>query len=591
MTGSRPAGAAPPRPDSPRTQVGPHYKWIALSNTTLGVLMAALNSSIVIISLPAIFNGIGLNPLEPASTSYLLWIFMGYLLAVAVLVVSFGRLGDMYGRVRMYNAGFAIFTMGSLLLAATPFTGGDGALWLIAMRILQAVGGAMLMANSAAILTDAFPVHQRGLALGINSVAAIAGQFVGLIAGGFLAGIWWRSVFFVSVPIGVIGTIWAYLRLRDVGERHHADVDWWGNLTFGVGLTAVLIGITYGIQPYGGGAMGWTNPLVVVLIVLGLSLLAVFLWVEGRVADPLFHLDLFRIRAFAAGNFAALLSSVGRGGLQFMLVIWLQGIWLPLHGYDFVDTPLWAGIYLLPLTVGFLIAGPVSGYLSDHHGARPFATGGMLLVAASFLGLTLLPIDFAYPVFAALLLLNGLGSGLFNSPNTAGIMNSVPAGQRGSAAGMAATFQNTGFVVSIGIFFSLMIVGLAGSLPGALYAGLTTHGVPAAPAHAVASLPPVASLFGALLGYNPVASLLPASVLQALPSAQTAVLTGHAFFPQLLTGPFQQGLTIVFLAAAAMSLVAAAASWLRGAKYVHAEVPASTHIQLGRELAESRKES
>ena len=548
-----------------------NYKWIALSNTTLGVLMASIDGSIVVISLPAIFNGIKLNPLDPGNVSYLLWIFMGYLLVTAVLVVSFGRLGDIYGRVRMYNAGFLIFTVGSVLLAATPFQGGDGALWLIVMRLVQAVGGAFLFANSAAILTDAFPSTQRGLALGINGVAAIAGQFIGLVLGGALAVIDWRLVFFVSVPVGIIGTIWAYLRLEEVGAATREPIDWWGNVTFGVGLTAVLVGITYGIQPYGGQAMGWTNPVVIGAIVGGVVFLAAFVWVEQRVAAPLFNLALFRIRAFAAGNVAGLLAAMARGGLQFMLVIWLQGIWLPLHGYDYADTPLWAGIYLLPLTFGFLVSGPVSGYLSDRFGARPFATGGMIVTAIAFLALILLPIDFPYPAFASLIFLNGIGSGLFFSPNSAGVMNAVPARQRGAAAGMRATFVNTGTVVSIGVFFSLMVAGLASSLPTTLYQGLISHDVPDAVARQVANLPPVSSLFGALLGYNPMASLLPANVLAALPAAQASILTGKTFFPNLIAGPFQDGLTVVFVAAALMSVGAAVASWLRGGRYVHSD--------------------
>jgi MFS family permease len=550
----------------------PNYKWIALSNTTLGVLMAAIDGSIVIIALPAIFNGIHLDPLEPGSTSYLLWIFMGYLLVTAVLVVAFGWLGDRYGRVRMYNAGFAIFTVGSLLLAATPFMGTAGALWIIGMRIVQGIGGAFLFANSAAILTDAFPTNQRGLALGINGVAAIAGQFIGLLAGGFLATIDWRLVFFVSVPIGIIGTIWAYLRLEELSTTSHRRMDWWGNITFGVGLAAILIGITYGIQPYGTQPTGWTSPLVIGLVGGGILLLAFFLWIERRVKEPFFDLSLFRIRAFVAGNIAGLLAATGRGGLSFMVVIWLQGIWLPLHGYSYVDTPLWAGIYMLPLTFGFLVAGPLSGYLSDRFGARAFATGGMLLAGLAFIGLTGLPVVFAYPAFALLLLLAGIGSGLFNSPNAAAIMNSVPALQRGAASGMRAVFANAGFVVSIGLFFSLMIAGLAGSLPSTLYAGLVAHDVPVAVATQLSHLPPVSSLFAALLGYNPMATLLPPAVLHALPAGQAAILTGKDFFPELISGPFQKGLTIVFATAAVMSVIAAAASALRGGRYVHEEV-------------------
>ena len=549
----------------------PNYKWVALSNTTLGVLMSAIDGSIVIISLPAIFNGIKLNPLDPGSTSYLLWIMMGYLLVTAVLVVAFGRLGDMFGRVRMYNGGFVIFTVGSLLLALTPFTGPAGAIWIIGMRLVQGVGGAFLFANSQAILTDAFPPEQRGLAFGINGISFLAGQFVGLVVGGILAAINWRLVFFVSVPVGLVGTVWAYMRLEELGTVTHAKIDWAGNLTFAVGLTALLIGITYGIQPYGGDTMGWSNPFVLGMIGGGLAMLVLFVWVERRVAEPLFDLGLFRIRAFAAGNLAGFLSALGRGGLSFVLVIWLQGIWLPLHGYDYADTPLWAGIYMLPLTIGSLIFGPVSGYLSDRFGARPFATGGMLIAAVSFFGLILLPVNFPYWAFGLLLLMSGIGGGLFFSPNMAGIMNSVPARQRGAAAGMRATFQNSATVVSIGVFFSLMIAGLSNSLPGALKTGLTAHAVPAATATQISHLPPVASLFAALLGFNPMASLLPPNVLQSLPAAQAAILTSKEFFPQVISAPFGQGLAIVFIAAAVMALVAAWASWIRGGLYVHDE--------------------
>jgi len=549
----------------------PNYKWVALSNTTLGVLMSAIDGSIVIISLPAIFTGIKLNPLDPGSTSYLLWIMMGYLLVTAVLVVAFGRLGDMFGRVRMYNAGFVIFTVGSLLLALTPFTGPAGAIWIIFMRFVQGIGGAFLFANSQAILTDAFPPEQRGLAFGVNGISFLAGQFVGLVVGGVLAAINWRLVFFVSVPVGLIGTVWAYMRLEELGTVTHAKIDWPGNLTFGIGLTALLIGITYGIQPYGGQTMGWTNPFVLSMMIGGLILLGFFVWIERRVAEPLFDLALFRIRAFTAGNLAGFLSALGRGGLSFMLVIWLQGVWLPLHGYSFADTPLWAGIYMLPLTLGSLVFGPISGVLSDRFGARPFATGGMLIAAVSFFGLILLPVNFPYWQFGGLLLVSGIGGGLFFSPNMAGIMNSVPARQRGAAAGMRATFQNSATVVSIGVFFSLMIAGLSASLPGALYNGLTAHGVPASDAAQISHLPPVASLFAALLGFNPMAALLPPAVLHALPASQAAILTSKEFFPQLIGAPLQAGLAIVFFAAGAMALVAAWASWLRGGLYRHDE--------------------
>jgi MFS family permease len=553
------------------------YKWVALSNTTLGVLMATVNSSIVIISLPAIFRGIHLDPLAPGNVGYLLWILMGYLLVTAVLVVTLGRLGDIYGRVRIYNAGFTVFALASVALALTPVSGEGGALWLIGWLVVQGVGGAMLMANSTAIITDAFPASQRGMAVGINQVAALAGTFIGLVAGGLLSEWDWRAVFWVSVPLGVLGTVWAYRSLRETAVTQAARIDWWGNLTFAAGLTVLLAGITYGIQPYGGHSQGWTNPWVVAGLLGGVALLGLFGMIERRMPAPMFHLELFRIRAFWAGNAAALLASIARGGLQFMLIIWLQGIWLPLHGYDYVDTPIWAGIYLLPLTAGFLIAGPLSGRLSDRFGARLFTSSGQLLMAATFVGMLLLPTDFSYPAFAVLLALNGIGAGLFTAPNTTAIMNAVPAHQRGAPAGMAATFQNAGMVLSIGVFFSLLIAGLGGRLPGALVHGLTAQGVPSGAADTVAAVPPVGTVFAAFLGFNPIAQLLgPTGVLTTLPAANVHTLTGREFFPHLLAGPFHHGLVVVFSLAVAISLVAAAVSGFRGGRYIHADEPSGS---------------
>jgi MFS family permease len=558
------------------------YKWVALSNTTLGMLAATVNASIVIIALPAIFRGIHLDPLQPGNVSYLLWMLMGYLVVSAVLVVTLGRLGDIYGRVRMYNAGFAIFGLGALALPFDPFTGPKGALWLIGFRVIQAIGGAMLMANSPAILTDAFPSNQRGTAMGINQVAGISGQFIGLILGGVLAAVDWRLVFIVSVPIGVGGTIWSHLSLKEVGVRTPAKIDWLGNVTFAIGLIILLTGITYGIQPYGGHSMGWTNPLVLTGLIGGPILLAVFCFIETKVESPMFDLHLLKIRAFAAGISATLLASIARGGLQFMLIIWLQGIWLVLHGYAYQDTPLWSGIYLLALTFGFVVSGPVSGWLSDKHGARAFASGGLIVSALAFAGLLFIPVDFSYPEFAALIFVAGAGMGLFSAPNAAAIMNSVPAKQRGAASGMLATFQNSGFVLSIGIFFSLMIAGLAATLPTTLTRGLTAQGVPHSIAHQIGSLPPVGSLFAAFLGYNPVHELLgPTGVLSHLPPANAAVLTGRTFFPQLISQPFHHGLVIVFSMAIAVLLIAAAASALRGGKFVHEDGAEAATLAVG----------
>jgi MFS family permease len=551
------------------------YKWVALSNTTLGMLVATINSSILLIALPDIFRGIGIDPLAPGNTSYLLWLILGFMVVMAVLLVSLGRLGDIYGRVRMFNLGFAVFTLFSILLSVTWLHGSAGAIWLILMRVGQGVGASLLFANSSAILTDAFPAHQRGLAMGVNSIAAIAGSFLGLVLGGVLAPLSWRLIFLVSVPIGVVATFWSYHSLRELGIRRAARIDWWGNATFALGLVGVMIGITYGIQPYGGHDMGWTSPFVLSMLLGGIALLVVFCVVELRVEDPMFHLDLFRIRAFAAGNVAALLSAMGRGGLQFILIIWLQGIWLPQHGYDFSRTPLWAGIYMLPLIGGFLVAGPASGWLSDRFGARPFATGGMVLAAVSFLLLIVLPVDFSYVWFALILVLNGIGMGLFASPNSAGVMNSLPPTQRGAGAGMLATFMNSASVLSIGVFFTLMIVGLAASLPHTMQTGLAAHGVPATDAARISHLPPVATLFASFLGYNPMATLLGPNVLHHLPAGQATALTGRQFFPSLITAPFHTALVYAFAFAIAACLVAAVASLLRGGKYHHGEITTS----------------
>ncbi len=565
----------PPSPAAPGAAEGEapggSYKWSALVNTTMGMLMATIDGSIMLISLPDIFRGIHLDPLKAGNTFFLLWMILSFLVVTSVLVVNLGRLGDIFGRVRMYNLGFLVFTVFSLLLTVTWLTGPAAGWWLIIIRVFQGVGAAMLIANSAAILTDAFPAYQRGMALGINQAAGISGTFIGLVLGGVLGPINWRLVFLVSVPVGVLGTVWGYWKLREVGEHRFAHIDWPGNITFALGLVALMVGITYGIEPYGGHTMGWTSPAVISELAAGVLFLVAFVVIERSSLQPMFRLQLFRIRAFTAGVLASFLAALGRGGLMFMLIIWLQGIWLPRHGYDFARTPLWAGIYMLPLTAGFLVAGPVSGYLSDHFGPRPFATGGMLGSAASFVALEALPIDFSYWVFAVVLAVMGLVMGLFASPNRAGVMNSLPPQHRGAGSGMNSTFQNSAQVLSIGIFFSLMIVGLASALPPALYHGLVHEGVPTPVAARVSHLPPVSTLFAAFLGENPMQHLLGAGVLAKLPASHAAVITGRSFFPSLISGAFSKGLHEAFDFAIAACLVAAAASWLRGGKYVYRE--------------------
>ncbi len=565
---------------------GDRYKWIALSNATLGVLLATLDASIALIAMPDIFRGIHLDPLVPANSFYLLWMILGYMVVASVLIVSLGRLGDMFGRVRIYNLGFVIYTVASLLLAVDWMTGRAGADYLIGFRVVQGIGGACLLANAAAIITDAFPVNQRGMALGINNIVGVSGVFIGLLLGGLLAPIDWRLVFLISVPVGVFGSVWAYLKLEERSEPRRRPIDWSGNVTFALGLILVMVAVTYGIRPYGAAAIGWGSPRVIALLCGGMLCLAAFAVIERRVADPMFRLDLFWIRAFTCGSLATFLSAVARGGLMFILIIWLQGIWLPQHGYDFTVTPLWAGVYMLPLTIGMLFAGPTSGYLSDRFGARPFATGGMVACAVSFALLALLPTNFAYPGFALVLLLCGVSMGLFASPNRAAVMNSLPRGDRGAGGGMNQTFQNSAQVLSIGVFFTLMIIGLSATLPEAMRTGLQAHGVGAATANQVAHLPPVSILFAAFLGYNPIQHLLGSHVIALLSAHSRAVLTGRSFFPHLISAPFRAGLHEAFAFAVIACLLAAVASLMRGGQYHHVDEPSRPAGEYSRQAGE-----
>ena len=547
----------------------PGYKWVALSNTTIATFMATVNGSIILISLPAIFNGINIDPLS--SFQYLLWILMGYGIVTATLLLSFGRLSDIYGRVRLYNIGFAIFTAGSILLFLTPDTGDAGAIELIVFRLIQAVGAAFIFSNSAAILTDAFPPDERGKALGLNSVAALSGQFVGLIIGGILAAFHWRYVFLISVPFGVIGTIWAFMKLKEPAyPKRNQKIDLWGNLTFIGGLTLFLVGITYALLPYGSSPMGWEDPWVIAALVSGLLLLVAFPVIETRVRDPMFRMDLFKIRNFAFGNGAGFLSALARGGVMIILIILLQGVWLPLHGYSFESTPFWAGVYMLPLTIGFVIMGPLSGIISDKYGARWISTLGMVLVGVSFLILAILPYNFDYLPFALALLIMGLGNGMFSSPNAAAIMNSVPAEERGVSSGMMSTLMNSGFVLSMGMFFTIIVVGLTSAFPPELSAALSaanaTQLIPA-----MSAIPPTGALFAAFLGYNPVQMILtglsPALLATVAPAAITTI-TGGVWFPTTLAAAFMPSLALSFYIGAGISFIAALLCAMRGDKYV-----------------------
>ncbi len=559
------------------TPPGQNYKWIALTNTTLGVLMAAINQTILIISLPAIFRGIQINPLHSgtSSLSLLLWILMGFNVATTILLVSFGRISDTYGRVKLYNLGFLVFTIGSILLFLTPGKGTTGEWELIIFRFVQGIGGAFLFANSAAILTDAFPANERGLALGLNQIAGIGGGIIGLIVGGLLSTVSWRAVFLVNVPVGIAGTIWAYLMLRETAKtREGKKIDWWGNLTFAIGLMGVMVGLTYSIRPYGSHAMGWQSPFVLTSLMVGVVLLIAFVVIEHFVDDPMFHLNLFRIRAFSIGNFTSLMSSIARGGLSFMLIIWLQGVWLPMHGVSFSHTPLQAGIDTIPQMAGFLIFGPISGRLSDRFGARWFATAGMFFSALGFFLLNTLPADFSYWLFAFYIFVVGAGMGLFASPNTSSIMSAVPARFRGSASGMRSTFMNAGMMLSMGLFFSMVIGSLASGLPKAMIGGLSRFSLPHSMVVGMAHLPPLTILFAALLGYNPLKTILGSSargkaILAHLPKAQASRLMSPKFFPHLISHPFMDALRVVFLFAAAMSLLSSILSVFRGERFIY----------------------
>jgi len=566
------------------------YKWTVLSNTTLGGLLASLDGTIVLISLPVIFKGLGVDPFLPSSFPILLWLLLGYGVVTATLLVTFGRLSDMWGRARMYNFGFAIFSTGSILLFLEPWTGATGAWALVGFRLIQAVGAAFLLANSAALLTDAFPPNERGKAMGVNQVAFIGGSIVGLVSGGILAGIpdlhfgafvlpTWRLIFLVSVPVGVIGTIWAYARLREISVRRTGQkIDFLGNTTFAVGLTLVLLAMTYGLLPYNGQPMGWSSPWVLGGLLGGALVLLLFLFVESRVPDPMFRLSLFRNRAFAAGNSSAFLGSIARGGIMLLLVVWFQGIWLPLHGYSFSEIPLWAGLFMMPLIFGFLTAGPLSGWVSDRKGPRGIATAGMALGSATLFALAFLPVNFQYWEMGLLLYLNGVGMGMFAAPNAASVMNAVPAENRGAASGMLATLQNTGQQISMAIFFTIVIVGLSSGLGGSVNHALAAAQV-GPPDQGILSgfiaSNPTGALFGAFLGENPMQTLLAGAGTvpgwQPLSPAVVATLTAPHFFATAIEGAFGSAISLAFLFGGCVTALAAVISYFRGERYIYGQ--------------------
>ena len=546
---------------------GKNYKWLALSNTTLGAFMIGLDGSILLIALPAIFKGLGVNPLVPSNISLLLWLLLGYTVVIAALTAALGRLSDMVGRVKIYNAGFLVFSIGSFLLFASSYLihGVNGALALIVFRLVQAIGGAFMLSNYSAIIVDAFPHKERGTGLGISQVGFVGGSLVGLVLGGILASIDWHLIFTINVPIGIIGTIWAYMSLHEIASiKKNQKLDLPGIITFAAALVLLLMSFTYGLLPYGSSSMGWGNPFVEMGIIAGIATLIGFIFIELRSKDPMFKLELFKIREFGAGALSQFLSNMSRSGLQFILIIWLQGVWLPLHGISFENTPLAAGIDMIPLILGFALAGPLAGRLSDKHGSKHLATAGMVVAAIGFLLMLTLPLNFNYVEFAVIIFIIGVGGGMFNSPNMNAIMNSVPPENRGAVGGMLSSIFQVAFMFSLIIFFSMLILGFSQSLPHALYSGLTSQGVSSSAALNASKLPPTAALFAAFLGYNPMKTLLPQSVLNSIPAANMSTIVGNEFFPNLISQPLQNGLVIIFIAGAIMALIAAIASSLRG---------------------------
>lgn len=542
--------------------------------------MASINGTIMLISLPAIFKGINIDPFQASSFVYLLWILMGYMIVTAVMLVTVGRLSDIFGRVRLFNFGFLVFTIGSILLFLTPGKGNAGAQEIIIFRMVQAIGASFLFANSAAIITDSFGPEERGKAMGINQIAALAGSLVGLILGGLLATYDWRYVFLVSVPVGIIGTVWSYLKLKDHSIRHKDQkIDVAGNISFAGGLTLILIGITYGLMPYGTSSMGWSNPWVLTSIVAGFLLLVAFALIERVVAQPMFNLSLFKNRAFATGSIAGMLQSMGMGGAMFMIIILLQGVWLPLHGYSYASVPFWAGIYTIPMMLGFVVLGPISGAISDRTGARSISTIGMVVSAISFVLLSTLSYNFSYPEFGAFLFMMGAGMGLFAAPNVTAVMNSVSPQLRGVASGMRATLQNTGQTASMGIFFTIVLITLTSRLPGAFTAALGQAGAPELIPYFI-KIPPTSALFSAFLGYNPVATILgffPSGFTSSFLSSGTlATLEGKIWFPTALSGAFMGSLRMSFYLGAVIFALAAILSVLRGKKYIFSEPSSAT---------------
>ncbi|MGC8608394.1 MAG: MFS transporter [Thermoplasmata archaeon] len=547
------------------------YKWIALSNTTLGQLMATINTSIIIVALPPIFRNIDLNPLSPVSFPYLLWSIISYMIVISSLLVTVGKLSDIFGRVRLYNLGFAIFTLGSILLFILPGHGVSAALELIIFRMVQAIGGSFLMANSLAIITDNFPEKERGFAVSINSLASVAGVSIGIVVGGIVSVIYWRYVFLISVPIGIFGTAWSYIMLKDNSKKKTESLDLPGNFFFVISLVLLLLGSTYGITPYRKSPMGWANPFVIAAFIGGMVAMIIFIFIEKHAKNPMFRLDFFKIRSFSIGNFTGFVSAMGMMGLMYMLTVLLQGVWLPLHGIPFYMTPFWAGVYMLPATVSMAIFGIVGGKLSGRRSIKILTTMGLLISSVSFVLLATLPYNFYYIYLALYLIIFGMGYGLFNSPNIANVMSSVPSENRGVAAGMLNTMRNVGYGASMAVFFSILIYGLSIYLPGNMQSSLSVAGAGGILSY-LTSMPPTVALFSAFLGIDPIPSILstiPANVVDKIPSSALRIITGSKWFSSVLAPALGNSFAMVFYIVAGITFASAVISLFRPSSKNH----------------------
>ena len=523
------------------------YKWTVLANTTMGGLMASINATIILISLPSIFRGLNVNPIAPGNFTLLLWVLLGYMVVTASLLVTFGRLSDDYGRKRFYTIGFAIFAAASIALSFTPYNSGtNGVLFIIIFRLVQGVGGGFIMVNSTALLTDAFPDNERGKALGTNQVAFLAGSFIGLVAGGLLAPFDFHLIFIVNIPFAVLGAFWSYYKLKEekTGGKKKG-LDWKGNLALSSGLVLVALGFTYALTPYKTNPLGWTNPWVIASLIIGILLIILFIPIERKIKNPLFKLSLFRNIQFLFSSLALFLSALARGAVMFLVIIWLQGVYLPLHNFTIAQTPFWAGIYMIPLMVGFIGLGPISGVLTDRFGARVFSTVGLLITALGLFLLTTFSANFSYIPFAIVLFVIGAGNGMFAAPNTKRAMDALPWKDRGVGNGIRTTFANIGQMISMAIFFTIAITVFSYALPSIISTQLTSLNVPSALSSQFAAIPASSFLFSAFLGINPVSTFLsqaPASLTSLIPNSSLKLMNESSFIPKLIASPFMQGL-------------------------------------------------